>query len=138
MSVEQVPVAGMSTTLWALSARGLPRWAVDLPDARVASNQPGEGGSRFSVVELPPWEEFRRRIAAHPVRGMDARGFHTTRTIDYVYVLRGPLFLDLEVESVELQAGDVVVQQATAHAWRNPGQDPVSFLVVLTTYPLDP
>jgi hypothetical protein len=42
--------------------------------------------------------------------------------------------MDLEVESVELHPGDVVVQQVTSHGWRDPGADPVRFLAVLTTY----
>jgi uncharacterized cupin superfamily protein len=44
---------------------------------------------------------------------------HRTRTIDYITVLEGEIYLLLDDGEVRLQAGDVVVQQATNHAWIN-------------------
>ena len=60
--------------------------------------------------------------------GVDDAGYHTTRTIDFVYLLSGRLTLILERESVELEPGDVVVQQAVRHAWRNDSGEDAALL----------
>lgn len=45
---------------------------------------------------------------------------HVTQTVDYAILLDGELWLELnDGETVHLSAGDVVVQQATRHGWRN-------------------
>ena len=64
---------------------------------------------------------------------MDDRGFHVTRSIDYIYVLDGEVILDLEEDRVVLKPGDLVVQQATKHAWRNSTDKPARFIDVLTS-----
>jgi quercetin dioxygenase-like cupin family protein len=63
----------------------------------------------------------------------DAPGMHTTETIDYAVVLDGAITLELDAgRTVELGTGDVVIQNGTRHAWRNPGEHPatVAFFVV--------
>jgi quercetin dioxygenase-like cupin family protein len=65
--------------------------------------------------------------------GFDQHGFHATRTIDYYLIMEGgPVILNLDEESVELHAGDIVVQQATQHSWRHVGPKPTRILVVLS------
>jgi hypothetical protein len=91
LSDERLPISGMSELLWSALPEPLPAWALELPHEQVAGNQPAPGSTRLSLIELPPLEEYRRRLAAHPVAGMDERGFDTTRTIDHVYVLTGPI-----------------------------------------------
>jgi mannose-6-phosphate isomerase-like protein (cupin superfamily) len=62
----------------------------------------------------------------------DGSGMHTTPTVDYGVVLSGRLVLDLDDgETVQLSAGDVVVQQALRHAWRNPFDEPAEAFFVL-------
>ncbi|MDZ4232233.1 MAG: cupin domain-containing protein [Dietzia sp.] len=62
----------------------------------------------------------------------DAPGMHTTSTVDYVVVLDGPVTLEVDDQAaVTLNTGDVVVQNAARHAWRVPGDDPATILVVL-------
>jgi mannose-6-phosphate isomerase-like protein (cupin superfamily) len=138
LSDAPLDLAGISNTLWNLQLDQLPEWAWKLGGDAVTASQPPAGGSRWSLIELPPWEQFVRFIAENPLRGLTADGFHTTRTVDYVYILGGPLQLVLDTGPVDLRTGDTVVQQATRHAWRNPGPEPVRFLVVLTTYPEAP
>ena len=57
--------------------------------------------------------------------------WHTTATIDYGFVLKGQIELLLDDGSHLLSAGDVVVQRATRHAWRNPGPDDCEIAFVL-------
>lgn len=62
----------------------------------------------------------------------DRSGFHTTDTVDLVYVLSGEIVLDLgDGETVALKAGDSLVQNGARHVWRNPGSVPCTFLAVL-------
>jgi quercetin dioxygenase-like cupin family protein len=44
---------------------------------------------------------------------------HRTETIDYGIVLDGEIHLVLDDSEVRLQAGDVVIQRGTDHAWEN-------------------
>ena len=44
---------------------------------------------------------------------------HRTETVDYGIVLEGEVFLLLDDSEVRVQAGDVVIQRGTDHAWEN-------------------
>ena len=65
----------------------------------------------------------------------DDPGMHTTPTIDYGIVLSGEIDLELDEGEVHLQAGDVVVQRGTRHAWRNRGTEPCRIAFVLISSP---
>jgi hypothetical protein len=57
---------------------------------------------------------------------------HRTASVDYSVVLQGPIVLDLgDDRAVELATGDIVVQNATRHAWRTVGDLPATLFVVL-------
>ena len=56
---------------------------------------------------------------------------HRTRTIDYAIVLEGEIDMLLDDTEVHLKAGDVLVQQATNHAWVNRGKEPCRICFVL-------
>jgi mannose-6-phosphate isomerase-like protein (cupin superfamily) len=58
-------------------------------------------------------------------------GMHTTPTIDYGVVLEGELVLDLGGESTVVRQGDVIVHNATRHAWRNPYDKSATVFFVL-------
>ncbi len=62
-------------------------------------------------------------------------GMHTTATIDYGIVLSGQITLELDEGSVDLNVGDIVVQRATPHAWRNVSSEPCTMLFVLISSP---
>ncbi|HLF71004.1 MAG TPA: cupin domain-containing protein [Dehalococcoidia bacterium] len=70
--------------------------------------QPGPtipGGSALRFVDINPG--FRSAM-------------HRTSTIDYVFILEGELDMELDGgEWVHLNAGDIVVQRGTNHAWEN-------------------
>ena len=53
-----------------------------------------------------------RRPPSHPF-------MHRTQSLDYALVLQGEIDMKLDEEWVHLRAGDVLIQQATNHAWVN-------------------
>lgn len=93
--------------------------------------QPGPGATFFRAVSLSPDAVMREALLQHAPEGIDPDGFHRTDTIDYVFVLDGPVELELDDGSVQLQPGDCVVQRETNHAWRNRNDHPVRLLVVM-------
>jgi uncharacterized cupin superfamily protein len=56
---------------------------------------------------------------------------HRTRTVDYAIILSGEIDMMLDDSSVHLKAGDVVVQQATNHAWINHSGAPCRVAFIL-------
>jgi mannose-6-phosphate isomerase-like protein (cupin superfamily) len=102
--------------------------------ARELSARPG--GTFFRMVQLPPDAVVRAATAGRTVEGVDPQGvdregFHRTPTVDYVYVLDGPVELVLDDASVVVEPGDCVVQRGTNHAWRNHGPEPIRLLAVM-------
>src|SRR5262249_47645156 len=68
-----------------------------------------------------------------PARGRPVRHplMHRTRTVDYAVVLSGEIDMMLDDSVVHVRAGDVIVQQATNHAWINRGPQPCRILFAL-------
>jgi mannose-6-phosphate isomerase-like protein (cupin superfamily) len=97
--------------------------------ARELSARPG--GTFFRMVQLSPHAVVRAASAERAVDGVDSEGFHRTPTVDYVYVLDGPVELVLDDTSVVVEPGDCVVQRGTNHAWRNHGTEPIRLLAVM-------
>ena len=57
---------------------------------------------------------------------------HTTKSIDYAVLLEGEIWLELDDGvTTHLQPGDIVIQGAARHAWRNKGALPAKLLFVL-------
>ena len=85
--------------------------------ARKLGIAPPAGGTRFSVVEIQPG---------------NAPHMHRTDSIDYVICLQGEIEMQLDDgASVRMQAGEVMVQRGTSHAWVNRGSVPCRLAVVL-------
>ncbi|WP_344854150.1 cupin domain-containing protein [Amycolatopsis ultiminotia] len=113
---------------------------------------PGPGGTRFGLFRLPPdsavpadhAQPDEATVAAQvaaaeeAVPGLlaafepDAPGMHQTVTVDYVIVIEGDLWLELDdgVE-VPLPAGTCVVQNGARHGWRNHGSTPGTLAYVI-------
>ena len=49
---------------------------------------------------------------------------HRTDSIDYAVVISGEIDMELDIGSVHLKAGDVLVQRGTIHNWVNRGKEP--------------
>jgi uncharacterized cupin superfamily protein len=56
---------------------------------------------------------------------------HRTRTVDYAIIMAGEIDMMLDDAVVHVKAGDVVIQQATNHAWINRGKEPCRIMFVL-------
>lgn len=62
----------------------------------------------------------------------DAPGMHATDSLDYVIVLDGEVWLELDDGvQIHLATGDVVVQIGSRHAWRNKSSRPVTLAIVM-------
>jgi mannose-6-phosphate isomerase-like protein (cupin superfamily) len=116
------------------------------PTPGVRRQLPEPGGTCFLIVRFPPDSVFadpsfdpvaadaEQRIASPGIAEAfepDNPGMHTTDSVDYVLVLDGEVWLELDDgELTRLRAGDTVVQNGTRHAWRNRGTEPVTLAVV--------
>ena len=65
-----------------------------------------DNGTVFRIVSFGP--------------GVSPRN-HRTDSIDYAVVISGEIDMELDIGSVHLKAGDVLVQRGTIHNWVNKG-----------------
>jgi hypothetical protein len=117
-------------------------WADDRSAAR-KSFAPSNGGTYMLIVEFPPVGPEVDKLdvntmmnvvgADAPKRGVPPSNplMHRTRTVDYAIIMSGEVDTMLDTGTVHLKAGDVVVQQATNHAWLNHGKEPCRIAFVL-------
>ena len=101
-------------------------------------------GKVFRVVDIPPLgagdgtkkpSQPMVKLAGHSAlaRGVPVTNalLHRTCTVDYAIIMSGEIDMMLDDKTVHLKAGDVVVQQATNHAWLNHGTEPCRIIFVL-------
>lgn len=69
------------------------------------------------------------RADAVPLAGPTAVAH--TPTVDIVVVIKGTLRLELDAGTVDLNPGDVIVQNATNHRWSNVGDEDVVIATVM-------
>jgi mannose-6-phosphate isomerase-like protein (cupin superfamily) len=105
---------------------------------------PPDNGTAIRVVEFPPLDpaaeakmdpNFMMKVVGDhaPARGLPVKHplMHRTRTVDYAIILSGEIDMMLDETTVHVKGGDVVIQQATNHAWVNRGTQPCRILFVL-------
>ena len=98
---------------------------------------PPPNGSIFRVVDFPPESGARSREAVLKEMGVADHGLvrhhgmHKTKSVDYAVVLEGEIDMLLDDIEVHLGAGDVLVQQATNHAWVNRSENNCRIAFVL-------
>ena len=104
---------------------------------------PNPGGTQMLIVDFPPVGLEVNKLdmntmmnamgADAPKRGLPPSNplMHRTRTVDYAMVLSGEMDMMLDAETIHLKPGDVVVQQATNHAWLNHGKEPCRIVFVM-------
>ena len=104
---------------------------------------PPKTGTVFRVVEFAPeskgehptdMNHMMKIVGAEaPKRGLPPRHpmMHRTRSLDYAIIMSGEIDMLLDEGEVHLKAGDVVVQQATNHAWVNRSGKPCRIAFIL-------
>ena len=81
---------------------------------------PGFNGLRMWILVIPPDGD------------RSSTPMHATATVDFGFVLRGTVALEMEDGSSSvLQPGDAFVQTGTKHRWRNPAAEPAVLGVVV-------
>jgi quercetin dioxygenase-like cupin family protein len=95
--------------------------------------EPPAGGAVFRTLEVPPDSQrnfdtmkkyFEQMGAGKRLDGQKHPGMHKTRSVDYLIVISGEIWLILDEEEVCLKAGDTCVQRGTLHAWSNRTEEP--------------
>ena len=104
---------------------------------------PPKSGTVFRIVDFAPESQGGRSTdmnhmmnivgAGVPKKGLAPRHpeMHRTRTLDYAIIMSGEIDMLLDSSEVHLKAGDVVVQQATNHAWVNRSGKPCRVAFIL-------
>jgi hypothetical protein len=109
---------------------------------------PVTNGTVFRIVDFAPTEPHAAPVDHHQVllsMGIDpaTQGYgrhantHRTRTVDYAIILDGEIDMLLDDAEIHVKAGDVLVQQATNHAWVNNGTKPcrIAFILIDSATP---
>ncbi len=106
---------------------------------------PPARGTVFRIIEFLPEDPdviqtldgktaFAEMGASHNVVENARHPFmHRTDTVDYAVILSGSItmLMDDAADDVEFNAGDVLVQRGTNHAWSNRGTEPCRIMFVL-------
>ncbi len=118
-------------------------WSADRALTKVGLVPP-KNGTIFRIVDFAPLSPEAERkmdinlmmkvVGDHaPAKGLPPRHpmMHRTRSLDYAIIMSGEIDMLLDEGEVHLKAGDVVVQQATNHAWVNRSGKPCRVAFVL-------
>jgi uncharacterized cupin superfamily protein len=135
----------ISTTIWVTDATPAQIKVIDDALTRAHRMLPPPRGSVCRIVTFPPDEIFRGKVEARDVAAFfqamgapaastySANAVHPymqkTRTLDFCLILEGEITLVLDLEEVELKAGDTVVQRGTNHAWSNRSSRPCTIAI---------
>ncbi|HEY7662962.1 MAG TPA: cupin domain-containing protein [Xanthobacteraceae bacterium] len=133
-----------SAILWATDSAPAGLSFRDDSAAKPPAALPPDSGTALLVVDFPPLDpateakmepDLMMKVIGDraPRRGLPVRHplMHRTRTVDYAVVLSGEIDMMLDDSVMHIKAGDVVVQQATNHAWINHSGQPCRILFVL-------
>lgn len=99
---------------------------------------PPAGGVRVSLSTRAP-EAGSAAVTPRPQAWPDindAAGFHASRSVDVIVMIEGRIWLELDDSTVELNAGDILIQNGTRHRWRNHGDTwPLMAVVIVGAHP---
>ncbi len=142
MPLEMVAPGIVATNFW-ITDTYPPSLTRHDPARRQIGTAPPDNGTKFRVVEFLPLnaatearmqpQMLQNGIANPPAKGIPVTHplMHRTRSLDYAVILAGEIDMMLDDGDVHLRQGDVIVQQATNHAWINRGTEPCQILFVL-------
>jgi quercetin dioxygenase-like cupin family protein len=136
-----------SSVIWTTSSAPSTQLPSEEPAPPRVQILPAPGETRLMIFTFPPIAVFSspdfdpvlaHREQAEHIPGLvdtfesNDPAMHTTKSIDYAVVLEGEIWLELDDGvTTHLQPGDVVIQGAARHAWRNKGALPAKLLFVL-------
>jgi mannose-6-phosphate isomerase-like protein (cupin superfamily) len=142
MPLESVAPGIVATNFWITDSYP-PSLSKQDPAGRRIGTAPPDNGTKFRVVEFAPLDVateakmapdmIMKGITNAPAKGVAVTHplMHRTRSLDYAVILSGEIDMMLDDTSIRLKQGDVIVQQATNHAWINRGTHPCRILFVL-------
>jgi naringenin degradation protein FdeH len=117
-------------------------WSDDRGKTKVGLVPP-KNGTIFRIVDFVPTDKkiesmdintMMKVVGDHaPAKGLPPRHpmMHRTRSLDYAIIMSGEIDMLLDDSEVHLKAGDVIVQQATNHAWVNRSGKPCRVAFIL-------
>ena len=107
----------LNTLIWSTDEMPVEIWSDDDFGDRQVTHQPPPRGTRICYIDVLPENE--------PI-------LHHTDTLDYIICLSGEIEMKLDNESVvKLRSGELMVQQATTHAWINRSSEPTRLAIVM-------
>ncbi|WP_439486873.1 hypothetical protein [Blastomonas fulva] len=123
--------------------RALLLWGADVPPQTgcadtpvIAGWWPPPGGVRVSLSTRAP-DHLATTTRPDLPDINDAAGFHASASTDVIITIAGPIWLELD-DGVEIQldTGDVLIQNGTRHRWQNHGTHwPVIAVVIVGAQP---
>jgi mannose-6-phosphate isomerase-like protein (cupin superfamily) len=143
VALDSGPYGIASRNLWVTDAFPPGFSFNDDPSTKPVGLSPPDNGTKFRVVEFPPLNSateakmepdfLQKRVDRAPTKGRPVKHplMHRTRSLDYAVILSGEIDMVLNDSIVHLKPGDVVIQQATNHAWINRGTQSCRMLFVL-------
>jgi quercetin dioxygenase-like cupin family protein len=147
MAIRGIPTFGV-TDLWKTFATPADNADPKDPCSMPIQLAPPLGGSILRVVEFPPdriWVKNVDREQAFASLGKsgaealarDASAqrhpmMHRTKSVDYAIVLSGEIWALMDAGETKMQAGDILIQRGTNHAWSNRSSRPclVAFILI--------
>ena len=137
---------GTLTEFWATESAPASYGSDDEIAGRRVKLEPPENGTIFRFFRVEPEDpnlsrdEIEERTAAgfaavgaehcRPNTTRDPR-MHTTRSVDYIVLLKGEVTLLLDEGEVDLKPFAVVIQRGTNHAWINKGTETAELVGIL-------
>jgi quercetin dioxygenase-like cupin family protein len=105
------------TLVWSSDEMPIEIWSDTDFGARRIGHQPSGRGTLIYCIDILP--------------GNDA-AINLTDTLDYIICLSGQIDVKIDASStINLKAGELMVQQATSHAWVNQGSKPCRLVMVM-------
>ncbi len=145
--VYQRAVGGVRITeLWETNSAPANNASEGDPTDRPLRLEPPANGSIFRILEFLPESQQEAALSQQMAAGDDgsgivdalkrgasarALGFHKTDTIDYIVILSGEIHALMDEGEVRMEAGDVLVQRGTNHAWTNRSDKPARLAFIL-------
>jgi len=103
--------------------------AVGSTRVRIVQFDPDNAEADFTEAAIQRTQSELPGLMEHMEPGTE--GMHTTDSVDYGILLEGTMRLELDDgEVVDLEAGDVVVQNGTRHAWHYTSKCTIAWILI--------